>query len=130
MAKKEFWACIFVSITLVLFKPILQYPGLEPVLEDLLPKKSSLIVVKWSVRISYIIYYFSFEQDTGNLMVFIILNLLVYFLIGYVARGSLGTMEWKHPTGLFMEIFNIVISEGMDVPMFVALSSVLYRHCG
>ena len=27
----------------------LQYPGLEPVLDDILPKKSPLIVVKWFV---------------------------------------------------------------------------------
>lgn len=29
--------------------PVLQYPGLEPLLDDLLPKKSPLIVAKWSV---------------------------------------------------------------------------------
>lgn len=27
---------------------LVQYPGLEPVLDDLLPKKSPLIVAKWS----------------------------------------------------------------------------------
>lgn len=28
---------------------LVQYPGLEPVLDDLLPKKSPLIVAKWFV---------------------------------------------------------------------------------
>ena len=28
---------------------VLQYPGLEPVLDDLLPKKAPLIVAKWLV---------------------------------------------------------------------------------
>ena len=35
---------------LALLKSILlQYPGLEPLLDDLLPKKSPMIVVKWLV---------------------------------------------------------------------------------
>ena len=29
--------------------PPLQYPGLEPVLDELLPKKSALVVAKWFV---------------------------------------------------------------------------------
>lgn len=28
---------------------LFQYPGLEPVLDDLLPKKSPLIVAKWFI---------------------------------------------------------------------------------
>lgn len=31
---------------------MLQYPGLETVMEDLLPKKSPLIVVKWFVMLT------------------------------------------------------------------------------
>ncbi len=35
--------------------PLLQYPGLEPVLDDLLPKKSALVLAKW-----FVILFFCF----------------------------------------------------------------------
>lgn len=37
---------------------LLQYPGLEPVLDDLLPKKAPLIVTKWLE----ILFAFTFTQ--------------------------------------------------------------------
>ncbi len=40
----------------ILILTLLQYPGLEPLLDDLLPKKSPMIVVKWWVVLSFISY--------------------------------------------------------------------------
>lgn len=37
------------------FLTLVQYPGLEPVLDDLLPKKVPLIVTKWSVDLLFLV---------------------------------------------------------------------------
>lgn len=45
--------------------PLLQYPGLEPVLDDLLPKKSPLIVAKWFVILLLLITSQFFHDNCG-----------------------------------------------------------------
>lgn len=44
----------------------MQYPGLEPVLDDLLPKKAPLIVVKWSVSPLLLLWHVSLRHDANS----------------------------------------------------------------
>lgn len=47
---------------------LVQYPGLEPVLDDLLPKKSPLIVAKWFVTFFLLFLWLIIHQTVRFLM--------------------------------------------------------------
>lgn len=40
----------------------LQYPSLEPAIEDILPKKTPIIVAKWCVQAAMLCFYLSFAH--------------------------------------------------------------------